>query len=140
MDIVTRNWCHEKDHPCSGYRVLIDRNWPEGESRESMLLDAWWSELGASDEVCRARLEKGADIEQLRQTYIDELNARRPDIIRYLENVPAEPLVLVSVVSSTGFKAAEILHEYLEGLLGDEENSGRFSSPPCYLADHKEWE
>ncbi len=34
-----------------GYRVLVDRVWPRGRSRETLRLDAWERELGPSDEL-----------------------------------------------------------------------------------------
>ena len=36
-----------------GFRVLVDRMWPRGRSRESLRLDQWTPELGPSHELRR---------------------------------------------------------------------------------------
>lgn len=42
------------DAPDGGRRVLVDRLWPRGVSREAAGLDAWARELAPSDELRRA--------------------------------------------------------------------------------------
>ena len=41
--------------PADGYRVLVDRLWPRGVSRERAHLDAWEKELAPSTELRRHR-------------------------------------------------------------------------------------
>lgn len=39
--------------PGDGYRVLVDRVWPPGVSRERAQLDEWARELAPSDGLCK---------------------------------------------------------------------------------------
>src|SRR5690349_19728335 len=42
---------YEKPEPADGIRVLVDRLWPRGVSKDAADLDAWMKELGPSDEL-----------------------------------------------------------------------------------------
>jgi uncharacterized protein YeaO (DUF488 family) len=42
---------YEDPSPDEGYRVLVDRVWPRGRSREALRLDEWARDLGPSDEL-----------------------------------------------------------------------------------------
>ena len=42
---------YEAPAPGDGYRVLVDRVWPRGRSRDALQLDEWARELGPSDEL-----------------------------------------------------------------------------------------
>jgi uncharacterized protein YeaO (DUF488 family) len=44
---------YEEPGPSDGYRVLVDRLWPRGRSREALHLDAWSQELAPSDALRR---------------------------------------------------------------------------------------
>lgn len=60
-----------------GYRVLVDRLWPRGVSRETARLDEWLPDLGPSDEL---RTWFGHDperFEEFRRRYAEELRDRR---------------------------------------------------------------
>jgi uncharacterized protein YeaO (DUF488 family) len=37
--------------PADGYRVLVDRIWPRGVSREKAGIDLWMKEIGPSDHL-----------------------------------------------------------------------------------------
>ncbi len=44
---------YEDPQAGDGYRVLVDRVWPRGRSREQLKLDEWARELGPSNELRR---------------------------------------------------------------------------------------
>jgi uncharacterized protein YeaO (DUF488 family) len=44
---------YELAEPSDGYRVLVDRLWPRGLSKDELALDAWAKELAVSDELRR---------------------------------------------------------------------------------------
>ncbi|WP_321390059.1 DUF488 family protein [Emcibacter sp.] len=138
MEIVTRFWRQETDDLFAGYRVLVDPVWPDPETWESMLLDDWWKEVAPSDNLWKECQNNRLSTNQLKEIYRNELNARRSDIVRYLKDVPAEPLVLFSGESNKHFNTMGALYEYLLRLIWEEEYGKIFSSPPCYLADHTE--
>ena len=60
-----------------GYRVLIDRLWPRGVSRERAKLDAWEKELAPSTKLRRWFGHDPGRFEEFRRRYIDELRSQR---------------------------------------------------------------
>ena len=42
---------YEKPEPADGFRVLVDRLWPRGVSKEHAEVDEWLKEVGPSDEL-----------------------------------------------------------------------------------------
>jgi uncharacterized protein YeaO (DUF488 family) len=60
-----------------GYRVLIDRMWPRGVSREHAALDEWARELAPSDELRRWFGHDPARFEEFARRYRIELGDQR---------------------------------------------------------------
>jgi uncharacterized protein YeaO (DUF488 family) len=59
-----------------GYRVLIDRIWPRGVSKERARLDEWARELAPSTELRRWFGHDPARFEEFRRRYTEELAAQ----------------------------------------------------------------
>lgn len=56
-----------------GYRVLVDRLWPRGVSRERAALDEWCKEAAPSDALRRAFHHDGLDWDEFARRYRAEL-------------------------------------------------------------------
>jgi uncharacterized protein YeaO (DUF488 family) len=66
---------YEEPGPMDGYRVLVDRVWPRGRSKETLKLDQWARELAPSKEL---REWFGHDPQRwavFQQRYRDELGS-----------------------------------------------------------------
>jgi uncharacterized protein YeaO (DUF488 family) len=61
-----------------GYRVLIDRLWQRGVSRERAALDAWDPELAPSTELRTWFGHDPGRFDEFRRCYVDELRSQRP--------------------------------------------------------------
>jgi uncharacterized protein YeaO (DUF488 family) len=64
--------------PTDGYRVLVDRLWPRGVSREQVKLDAWEKDLAPSSELREWFGHDPGRFEEFRRRYIEELRSQRP--------------------------------------------------------------
>ncbi len=62
--------------PGDGLRVLVDRLWPRGLTRERARLDRWAKEVAPSDELRRWAHAGGGDFAELERRYAAELAAR----------------------------------------------------------------
>jgi uncharacterized protein YeaO (DUF488 family) len=60
-----------------GYRVLIDRVWPRGVSRENARLDEWARELAPSGELRRWFAHDPERFDEFRERYCEELSGQR---------------------------------------------------------------
>lgn len=72
-----------------GYRVLVERLWPRGLSKERARVDRWIKEAGASTELRRWFGHDPARWEEFRRRYADEVRAR-PDVLEELRDVLRE--------------------------------------------------
>jgi uncharacterized protein YeaO (DUF488 family) len=63
-----------------GYRVLIDRVWPRGVSREQAALDEWARELAPSTELRKWFGHKPERFEEFRRRYREELSAHQQEL------------------------------------------------------------
>ena len=77
MDVRLKR-AYDPATPADGYRVLIDRLWPRGVSRERANLDAWEKELAPSRQLREWFGHEPGRFDEFRRRYVDELRSRRP--------------------------------------------------------------
>ena len=64
---------YEAPSPTDGYRILIDRLWPRGLSRDHAALDAWMKEVAPSHALRRWFAHDPAKWDEFQQRYQVEL-------------------------------------------------------------------
>jgi uncharacterized protein YeaO (DUF488 family) len=57
----------------NGLRILVDRLWPRGISKEKAKLDYWLKEIAPSNELRKRFHSEDGDFELFRQQYVEEL-------------------------------------------------------------------
>ena len=72
MDVRTKR-VDEPAEAGDGYRILIDRLWPRGVSKEDATLDEWARDLAPSDELRRWFGHRPERFDEFRRRYTDEL-------------------------------------------------------------------
>lgn len=65
---------YEEASPDDGYRVLVDRLWPRGVSKEKAKLDLWLKEVGPSDELRKWFGHEPAKYDEFKKRYFKELD------------------------------------------------------------------
>ena len=55
MDLRTKR-VYDPADPSDGFRVLVDRLWPRGLSKERAAVDLWDKQVAPSDEIGRAHV------------------------------------------------------------------------------------
>ena|SRR5690554_2463273 len=96
-----------------GYRVLVDRLWPRGLSRERAALDAWWKDVAPSDALRRWFSHEDARWPDFRKRYLSELAAQREHVRSCLASVHDGPLILLYAAADREHNNARVLKEYL---------------------------
>lgn len=81
--------------PGDGYRLLIDRLWPRGVSRERAAIDEWARELAPSADLRRWVGHDPARFEDFGHRYLAELEAQRPKLEEVRERARHGRLTLV---------------------------------------------
>jgi uncharacterized protein YeaO (DUF488 family) len=97
-----------------GYRVLVDRLWPRGMSKNDLKVDVWLRDVAPSDELRKWFGHDPAKWEEFRSKYTQELNSNREfekllDLVREKERV-----TLVYSARDTEHNQAVVLKELIE--------------------------
>jgi len=96
-----------------GYRVLIDRLWPRGVSRERAKLDEWERELPPSTKLRQWFGHEPGRFEEFRRRYIEELRSQRPRLTELRRQARNGTLTLVYSARDTEHNDAVVLAEIL---------------------------
>lgn len=114
-----------------GHRVLVDRLWPRGISKEDANLDEWWKELAPSDALRKWFDHTPEKWAEFRKKYLHELSENKATAKEYLGDVSGELLLLYGAKDKEHTHAL-ILQEYLQRLLAANDGRVSCSSPPCH--------
>jgi uncharacterized protein YeaO (DUF488 family) len=104
---------HEPVASADGCRVLIDRLWPRGISRERAQLDAWEKELSPSTELRQWFGHEPERFEEFRRRYIEELRSQRPRLTALRRRAREGTLTLVYAAHDTEHNDAVVLADVL---------------------------
>ena len=96
-----------------GYRVLIDRLWPRGVSRERAKLDEWERNLPPSTRLRQWFGHEPSRFEEFRRRYIEELRGQRPRLTELRRRARNGRLTLVYSARDTEHNDAVVLAEIL---------------------------
>jgi uncharacterized protein YeaO (DUF488 family) len=112
MDIRPKR-AYEPATRADGYRVLIDRLWPRGVSRQQAKLDDWVKEVSPSPELRRWFGHEPRRFEEFRRRYIEELRNERPRLTALRRRARDGTLTLVYSAHDTEHNDAVVLAEVL---------------------------
>jgi uncharacterized protein YeaO (DUF488 family) len=100
---------YEPPAPSDGYRVLIDRLWPRGVSRNQASLDGWERELSPSAELRQWFGHEPTRFEEFRRRYIEELRQQRPLLTELRRRAREGTLTLVYAARDSEHNDAVVL-------------------------------
>jgi uncharacterized protein YeaO (DUF488 family) len=112
MDVRLKR-AYDPPERSDGYRVLIDRIWPRGVSKEQAHLDEWARELAPSTELRRWFAHDPARFAEFRRRYFDELNAQHEKLRELRTRAREETLTLVYGARDTEHNDAVVLADLL---------------------------
>jgi uncharacterized protein YeaO (DUF488 family) len=81
--------------PSDGYRVLIDRLWPRGVSKQRAKLEEWQKQLAPSTKLRQWFGHEPGRFAEFRRRYIGELRGQRPQLAELRRKARAGTLTLV---------------------------------------------
>jgi uncharacterized protein YeaO (DUF488 family) len=112
MDIRVKR-AYEAAAPRTAYRVLVDRLWPRGISRDRAKLDDWEQELAPSAELREWFSHDPSRFEQFRGRYIEQLRPRRSRLTELRRRARKGTLTLVYSARDTEHNDAVVLADVL---------------------------
>jgi uncharacterized protein YeaO (DUF488 family) len=106
---------YDPREPADGYRVLVDRLWPRGVSKDEAHLDEWARELAPSPELRRWFGHDPARFEEFRRRYLDELAGHGEKLAELRGRARHGTVTLVYGARDTEHNDAVVLAELLRG-------------------------
>lgn len=96
-----------------GYRVLVDRLWPRGVSKEKAKLDEWLKELAPSTELRKWFDHKDERFEEFSKLYRYELTAKEIELEKLRAISEKEHLTLLYGAKDKQLNQAVVLRDVL---------------------------
>jgi uncharacterized protein YeaO (DUF488 family) len=105
---------YEEPKPRDGFRVLVDRLWPRGVSKDSAQIDLWLKEIAPSAELRKWFGHEAKKWAKFRERYFKELDANPEAVEQLREYVHKRKVTLVYGAKDEEHNDAVALKEYLE--------------------------
>lgn len=99
-----------------GYRVLVDRLWPRGISKENVKIDEWQKDLAPSTELRKWFNHEADKFEEFKKKYQDELKDKKEVLERLKELSKTKTLTLLYAAKNERQNQAVVLLELLRSL------------------------
>lgn len=97
-----------------GYRVLVDRLWPRGVSKEDAQLDKWMKEITPSPELRKWFDHDPDKFEEFKKRYEHELSSKHESVEKLLDIAENQKVTLLYAAKDQKHNHAIVLKEFLE--------------------------
>jgi len=106
---------YEKASPKDGVRILVDRLWPRGLSKENAKVGLWVKEVAPSNELRRWFGHDAAKWQQFQERYRTELKEHRHDLDQIKKKIQEGTVTLLYAARDVEHNNAIVLKKVLEG-------------------------
>ena len=102
--------CSESD----GYRILIDRLWPRGITKERAKIDLWSKDIAPSHDLRKWYLQNLEKVKQFKKKYIIELGSKPDSVNKIREKIQGKKnITLLYAAKEPDPIHAKVLQEIL---------------------------
>ena len=98
----------------SGYRILVDRLWPRGVSKEDAKLDLWLKEIGPSNELRKWFGHDPERWDEFKKRFFVELDQKKELVDQIITKAREGDVVLLFGAKDEVHNNAVALKEYIE--------------------------
>ena len=105
---------YEPSNPSDGYRILVDRLWPRGVSKEKAKIDVWLKEIAPSDTLRKRFHHDPVRWEEFKKQYALELQEHEKDIEFIRNKAAAHTVTLLFAAKNVQYNNAVALKGYLQ--------------------------
>ena len=96
-----------------GFRVLVDRLWPRGVSKEKAKIDLWLKDIAPSDQLRKWFAHDPAKWDEFKRKYFKELEEKK-DLINQVSKESKDGTTLLYAAKDDKYNNAKALKEYIE--------------------------
>jgi len=104
---------YEAPDPSDGTRVLVDRLWARGLTKEKAALDLWLKDIAPSTELRKWFSHDPAKWEEFQKRYRAELETNDEAVARLREELRKGPVTLLYAARDQEHNEALVLRDYL---------------------------
>ena len=97
-----------------GFRILVDRLWPRGLSKDEVKVDLWLKDIGPSNELRKWFGHDPNKWNEFRNMFFQELDQKRELVDQIIAKARAGDVVLLYGAKDEEHNNAVALKEYLE--------------------------
>ncbi len=112
MTIYKIKRAYEKPSPDDGYRVLVDRLWPRGLSKQTLHADLWLKEVAPSNELREWFGHDPAKFDGFKKKYKAELKSN--PTLEEIRKIKESTITLIYGARDEVHNQAAVLKEFLE--------------------------
>lgn len=105
---------YETSEKSDGFRILVDRLWPRGLSKEKARVDLWLKELAPSDMLRKWFGHDEAKCAEFRKRYFRELDGKKAQILEIEGYSKKGVITLLYAAKDEKCNNAETLKKYLD--------------------------
>ena len=114
---------YERASRDDGFRVLVDRVWPRGMSKQQAQVHTWMKSVAPSTALRKWFGHDAAKWQEFKQRYFAELDEGPPGLDELLERARSGVVTLVFSARDPEHNQASALREYIEAHVSDEQAS-----------------
>ncbi|MCT8989741.1 DUF488 family protein [Chelativorans sp. SCAU2101] len=111
---------YEAAEEADGRRVLVDRLWPRGLSKERAEIHAWLKDLAPSDELRKWFHAHPEEWDEFRRRYFHELDMNQEAVSSLVELVKEGVVTLLFSSARVEGNNAHVLRDYIQARLDEE--------------------
>lgn len=108
---------YEKPHPDDGVRILVDRLWPRGLSKEKAGVDVWLKTIAPSNDLRNWYQHDPEKWAEFKKRYFAELDANQDAVNELIGYVKKGKVTFLYSSKEPAINNAVALNEYIGGKL-----------------------
>jgi len=114
MNTIKIKRIYEDPSKNTGYRILIDRVWPRGVSKEDAKLDAWKKDIAPSNKLRKWFDHDPRKFDEFTKNYCMELDDKKEDLIEIRKKAKDQAVTLLYGAKDTVHHQAVVLQNVLK--------------------------
>lgn len=104
---------YDKPEKEDGFRVLVDRLWPRGMTKEKAKVDLWLKDIAPSTELRKWFDHDPDKWNEFKKRYQQELKDNKESVAQLKDRMKSVPLTLLYAARDTEHNEAQVLKEWM---------------------------
>src|SRR5919204_6050764 len=113
--IIKTERIYDNPNGDSSFRILVDRIWPRGLSKERVKIDLWQKDIAPSNTLRKWFGHDEKKWDEFKRKYFKELDKKNDAINVILNKAKEQAITLLYGAKDERLNNAAVLKEYLEG-------------------------